>query len=140
MFQLVREGPAKERLYRGARAPSANPKHIRKGPLYFSLEHAAGAASITATDLNRLSFEEYRPSDSRLSEKLVPTFADIGVSRGQRNRSPRPYYRISRPEPLLFPPGTSSIVLTRLSGFSGNVVAPGIEPGISGSVARNSDH
>jgi hypothetical protein len=29
---------------------------------------------------------------------------------------PRPYYRISRPEPLLFLPSSSSIVHTRLSG------------------------
>jgi hypothetical protein len=41
----------------------------------------------------------------------------------------------------------SSIVLRRLSGpryrtttFSENLVAPGIEPVTSGSVARNSDH
>jgi hypothetical protein len=32
------------------------------------------------------------------------------VSRGQRNGSPRPYSRFSRPEPLLFPPSSSSIV------------------------------
>jgi hypothetical protein len=29
--------------------------------------------------------ELYRPSDSRLSAKLVPTFVDSGVSRGQRD-------------------------------------------------------
>jgi hypothetical protein len=52
-----------------------------------------------------------------------------------------------RLEPLLFLPSSSSIVLTRLSGprskthyFSENLVAPGIEPGTSGSIARNSDH
>jgi hypothetical protein len=38
------------------------------------------------------------------------------VSRDQRNGSPRSYSRISRPEPLLFLPSRSSIVLTRLSG------------------------
>jgi hypothetical protein len=38
------------------------------------------------------------------------------VSRGQRNGSLRPYYRISRPEPLLLLPSSSLIVLTRLSG------------------------
>jgi hypothetical protein len=37
------------------------------------------------------------------------------VSRGQPNGSPRPYSRLSRPEPLLFLPGSSSVVVTRLS-------------------------
>jgi hypothetical protein len=56
----------------------------------------------------------YRPS--RFSAKLVPTFPDRGVSRGERGRSPRPYSRISRPEPLLYLPSSSSIVFKRLSG------------------------
>jgi hypothetical protein len=50
------------------------------------------------------------------------------VSRGQRDES--------LPEPLLFFPNSSSVVLTRLSGprsrpqyFSENLVAPEIEPG-----------
>jgi hypothetical protein len=38
------------------------------------------------------------------------------VSRGHRIRSLRPYSRLSRPEPLLFLPSSSSFVLTRLSG------------------------
>jgi hypothetical protein len=36
------------------------------------------------------SSELYRPSDRRLSAKLVPTFADRGVPRGQRDGSLRP--------------------------------------------------
>jgi hypothetical protein len=60
--------------------------------------------------------ELYRPSDSRLWAKLVPTFADRGVPRGQRDGSLRPYSRVSRPEPLLFLPSSSSVLLTRLSG------------------------
>jgi hypothetical protein len=51
-----------------------------------------------------------------MSEKLVPTFADREVPCGQRNGSLRPYSRLSGPEPLLFLPSSSSIVLTRLSG------------------------
>jgi hypothetical protein len=43
-------------------------------------------------------------------------FCGERVSRGQRNGSPRPYSRFSRPEPLLFLPSSSSIVLARLSG------------------------
>jgi hypothetical protein len=35
---------------------------------------------------------------------------------GQRDGSPRPYSRISRPEPLLSLSSSSSVVLTRLSG------------------------
>jgi hypothetical protein len=51
------------------------------------------------------------------------------------------------PEPLLFHWSSSSVILTRMSRprsrshyFSENVVASGIEPGISGSVASNSEH
>jgi hypothetical protein len=69
------------------------------------------------------------------------------VSRGQRNGFPRPYSRISRPEPLPFLQSSSSIILTRLSGprsrpttFQKNLVAQGVESGTPGSVARNSDH
>jgi hypothetical protein len=38
------------------------------------------------------------------------------VSHGQRNGSPRLYSHVSRSEPLLFLPSSSSAVLTRLSG------------------------
>jgi hypothetical protein len=58
----------------------------------------------------------------------------------------RPYYRISSPEPLLFLQSRSSVALTRPSGSrfrpttsQKDLIAPGIEPGASGSVARNSD-
>jgi hypothetical protein len=50
-----------------------------------------------------------------LSAKLVPTFTDRGVSRGQRDGSLQPYSRISRPEPLLLQ-SSYSTVLARLSG------------------------
>jgi hypothetical protein len=46
----------------------------------------------------------------------VPTFDDRGVSCIQRGGSLWMYSRVSRPEPLLFLPSRSSIVLTRLSG------------------------
>jgi hypothetical protein len=38
--------------------------------------------------------ELYRPSDSRLSAKLVPTFADKGVSRGQHSVSPTAIFSV----------------------------------------------
>src|SRR5215469_10037536 len=79
---------------------------------------------------------------------LVPTFADRGVSRGQRNGSPPPAVNLfSRPEPLLFYSSSSSVDLPRLSGprsrpttTQKNLAAPGIEPETSVSVAKNSDH
>jgi hypothetical protein len=39
----------------------------------------------------------HRPSDCRSLTKLAQTFADTGVSRGQRDGSPRPYSWLSRP-------------------------------------------
>jgi hypothetical protein len=42
--------------------------------------------------------ELYRPSDRRLSAKLMPTICDERVSCGQRDGSLRPYSRFSRPE------------------------------------------
>jgi hypothetical protein len=60
--------------------------------------------------------ELYRPSDRRLSAKLVPAFADREC---HVIRVTDPYGRIlgfSRPEPLLFLSSSSSVVLMRLSG------------------------
>jgi hypothetical protein len=74
------------------------------------------ALYIKETPWPKSARELYRPSDSRLSAKLVPTFADRGMSRGQLKRFLRSQSRFSRPEPLLFLPGSSSVVLTRLSG------------------------
>jgi hypothetical protein len=51
------------------------------------------------------------------------------------------------PEPLLLHSSSSSVILTvaewtpfQTHYFSENLVVPNIEPGISGSVAKNSDH
>jgi hypothetical protein len=60
--------------------------------------------------------ELYGPSDQRLSEKLVPTFA---YKMCHVVSLTKPYDRIldiSRSEPLLFLPSSSSIELMRLSG------------------------
>jgi hypothetical protein len=65
------------------------------------------------------------------------------VSSGQCEGSPWPYSRFSILDSILFLASSSSVVLTRLSGphyFSKNLVAPGIEPRTSESVARNPDH
>jgi hypothetical protein len=69
------------------------------------------------------------------------------VSCGQHDRSLWPYSQFSRLEPLLLLPNGSSICTHEAEWtpfqthyFSENLVAPGIEPGTSGSVARNSGH
>jgi hypothetical protein len=69
------------------------------------------------------------------------------VLRGQHNGPLRPYSRFSRLEPLFFLLSSCSLVRTHETEWnpfqtyylSENLVAPGIEPGTSGSVARNSD-
>ena len=50
------------------------------------MERSPWETSSGATALQGLG----RQSGRRRSAKLVPTFADRGVSRGQRNESPRP--------------------------------------------------
>jgi hypothetical protein len=62
------------------------------------------------------SREEHRPSDRRLSAKLVPTFEDKGMSRSQRDWSPTAVFLALYMEPLHFVSSSSSIVLTSLSG------------------------
>jgi hypothetical protein len=91
--------------------------------------------------------ELYRPRDRRMSANLVPTFANRGC---HVVRATDPYgrsFRFPRPEPLLFNSSSSRIILTRLSWpgsrpttFPGNLIAPGIEPGNSRPVARNSEY
>jgi hypothetical protein len=91
--------------------------------------------------------ELYRPSDHRLSAKLVPTFADRGVSRSQRggsltavisvfvNRSRYVFFQVV---PQLYSRGWVDPVpdplLLRKSGSVANRTRT------SGSVARNSVH
>jgi hypothetical protein len=53
-----------------------------------------------------------------VSEVSANFFADRGLPCGHREESLKPYSRISRPEPLLFLPSSSSVVLTRMSGPS----------------------
>jgi hypothetical protein len=60
--------------------------------------------------------EPYRPSDRHLSAKLVATCVDRVVTRSQLDGSPTAVISFSRPDPLLFLPSSSSIVLRKLSG------------------------
>jgi hypothetical protein len=55
-------------------------------------------------------------STSELSDGATAACRRNLVSRGQRDRSLRPYSLFSRPELLLFLPSSSSIVLKNLSG------------------------
>src|SRR5215510_13445563 len=78
--------------------------------------------------------------------EVSPTFADRGVSRGQRNGSPRPLISFLDRSRYFFCSSSSSVDLTRLSGprsrpttTQKNLVAPGIEPETSVYVARNSE-
>jgi hypothetical protein len=48
--------------------------------------------------------------------EVSANFCGWRVSHGQHTGSPWPYSRFSRPEPLLFLPSNSSVLLTRLSG------------------------
>jgi hypothetical protein len=60
--------------------------------------------------------ELFRPSDRRLSAKLVPTLADRGCNVVSVTDHYGRNLGFSRPQPLLFLSSSSSIVLTRLSG------------------------
>jgi hypothetical protein len=87
----------------------------KKKLLYYRDHRIYKRLKVIQTNSVALASELYRPSDRRLPAKLVPTFAVrgchvVGVT--------DPYGRVlgSRPEPLLFLPSSSSIVLTKLSG------------------------
>jgi hypothetical protein len=82
-------------------------------------------------------------SEQTILTERPPLVGEVGanfcrqtVPRGQHNGSLQPYSRFSRPEPLLFLPSSSPIILTKLSGprsrpttSQKNLVVPGIEPG-----------
>ena len=77
------------------------------------------------TKLNSVALVRERTIPTERSAKLVPTFADRGVSRGQRNESPRPFNLCFLDlEPLLFYSSSSSIDLTRLTRLSGPLSRP----------------
>jgi hypothetical protein len=96
------------------------------------------------TPWSEFASELYRPSDRRLSAKWLPTFADRGVPRGQRDGYLRPYSRFSRQEPLLFYQVTPQLYSRgwvdpvpdplHFSGSAGKRIRA------SRSVAKNYDH
>jgi hypothetical protein len=82
----------------------------------------------------------------QLFDEVIANFCGWRVSRGQRDGSLRPYFRFSRPEPLLFYQAAPQLysrgwvdpvpdpILLRKSGSAANRTRD------SGSVAKNSDH
>jgi hypothetical protein len=71
------------------------------------------------TKLNSVAWVRERtiPNEwSPLVGEVRACFWGQRASRGQSDGFLRPYSRLSRPEPLLFLPGSSSVVLMRLSG------------------------
>jgi hypothetical protein len=83
----------------------------------------------------------YRPRDRRLSAKLVPNLRIEGVVWSAQRIPTAINLGFLDPEPLLFHSSSSSVILIPFqTHFSENLVASGIERGISGSVAWNSDH
>jgi hypothetical protein len=82
--------------------------------------------------------EQYRPNDRSLSAKLVPTFADIGCRVvSSTNPHCRIYSFLDRSPYCFFHKAGWTPLQTHY--LPENLVAPGIEPDTSGSVARNSD-
>jgi hypothetical protein len=91
--------------------------------------------------------ELYRLTIANCWQNLLPTFADRGVSRGQRGGSPTVinlsfldrncYFYFKQ---LLIYPQEAEWTPFQTHCYSENLVAPGMEPGISGSAARKSYH
>jgi hypothetical protein len=81
-----------------------------------------------------------------MSAKLVTTIADRGVTWSAQRIPTAINNDFLDQESLFFHSNNPSVILTRLSGpcsrptTSQKIVAPGIEPGISVSVPRNSDN
>jgi hypothetical protein len=86
------------------------------------LSHSRGSTtriSVCPPKKNSVIWVRERTTETErppLIGEVSSNFCGYRVPRGQRDGSLRPYSRISRPEPLLFLPSSSSIVLTRLSG------------------------
>jgi hypothetical protein len=73
--------------------------------------------NISKTKFRGLSPQaNYTTERPPLVGEVSANFCGERVSRVQRNGSPRPYSRFSRPKLLIFLPSSSSIVLMRLSG------------------------
>jgi hypothetical protein len=94
------------------------PIHWRAHCTIFHLEERPSFTQQQKNELRGFSLRaNYTDRANRLlSVKLVATFVDRGMWRGQRGGSLWPWSRFSGLEPLHFFPSSSSVVLTRLSG------------------------
>jgi hypothetical protein len=93
-------------------------------------------SSIKKNTLARVRERTMPTERPALVSEFAANFCGKRMSSGQRDGSLRPYSRFSRSQPLLFLSGSSSNVLTSLSGPRSRpttsqkvFVAPGIEPG-----------
>ena len=90
-------------------------KWIQNMRVEFYIHGSVHSKSIKLRGLSpRANYTDRAAAAGRRS--LVPTFADRGVSRGQRNGSPRPLISVFWTEAATFYSSSSSIDLTRLSG------------------------
>jgi hypothetical protein len=89
------------------------------------LHYVTNFLTDRCSDIREMSLEPNSPTDSQqmhrkpMNPAYVEFCMDMGnrsANFGQRDGSLRPYSRLSRPEPLLFLPNSSSFVLTRLIG------------------------
>jgi hypothetical protein len=74
---------------------------------------------VVATKLNSVAWVRERTIPTEWPPLVVEVSANFcgkRMPRGQRDGSLQTYSRLSRPEPLIYLPSTSSVVLTRLSG------------------------
>jgi hypothetical protein len=105
-----------------AQSLQADAGTVRRYPPLLSASQSAASCVTSLYERSKLNSMVW------VRERTIPTerpplvgevstnFWGSRVPRGQRDGSLRPYSRISRPEPLLFVPSSSSVVLTRLSG------------------------
>jgi hypothetical protein len=78
--------------------------------------HWSGDVDYKQTPRPVSASELCQPSYRLLSAKLVPIIGDKGLSHSQPGEFPSAVISVSGPEPLLFLPSSSSVVLKRLSG------------------------
>jgi hypothetical protein len=94
-----------------------------------NMRYPVGRTHLHCTSPNQIIFMWHDNSMAWVRERTKPTerpplvgvvganFCGLRVPRGQCEGSLWPYYRLPRPEPLLFLPSSSSFVFTMLNGL-----------------------
>jgi hypothetical protein len=93
------------------RVPAPQPSPLHHGTVRPQLVSQWPKAGVGRDDGTAM-----RDAGERIAPTGVANFSLRRLSRGQRDGSLRPYSLISRPEPLLFLPSSSTVELRRLSG------------------------